>query len=97
MTLEVEEILPAEQFHNELLKSFSEKEYVLVYNNQGVNHAAYVVKYNDKKKLVTCVNSRGPIDPSPRLALKDILNLYNSVSCSAVLAIKLKCKFLNFE
>ena len=84
-TLKVKEV-SAEKFHDELDRKKHKYEFVLVYRpqaNHKIKHTVYVVKYNEMKQLVTCMNSLGQTDPNPRIALKDILNLYK-VSCQAV-------------
>ena len=53
-------------------------------NMNGI-HAVYVHKYNDKKKVMTCINSHGSSNednPYPRVALSEARHLFR-VTCSA--------------
>ena len=66
------------------LKKLKQNEYVLVYEYKANDlHTVYVDKYNESAKIVKCINSHGPKDQRPKIALQDIVKLYR-VTCTAV-------------
>ena len=81
----MDEVKHKQKYHD-VLKN-KKLEYVLVYTPQvgKTPHAIYVDKYDSSKKIVTCINSHGAMDPRPEVAVKEISHLYQ-VNCSMVAA-----------
>ena len=58
--------------------------YCLVYNDKFIgNHCVYVRDFDDDRMVYRCINSHGPSDPNPEVAVTQPGNILYRVGCAA--------------
>ena len=58
--------------------------YCLVYNDKFIgNHCVYVRDFDDDRMVYRCINSHGPSDPNPEVAVTQPGNILYRVKCQA--------------
>ena len=62
-----------EDIDKELKTEMGTYEYIIVYEyEKPILHSIYVQHYDEKEKVLELINSRGPIDQFPKVALVDV-------------------------